>query len=113
MDYPKWTAVEEKLQTVLPNAGTVTLDTEDEHGRSYSLQMRADNGKYLITLGVETEDDWVVRTYHNPTIQSSNKKVEIIGDLWKEQMICLDKEIVMAVFKEFFETGDVSKMYLS
>jgi hypothetical protein len=113
IDCPEWETVEGKLQTVLPIAGTVTLDAEDKHEKSRSLQLRAENGKYLITLGMETEDDWVVHTYHNPAAQSPNERVEILGDFWAEQMICIDKEIVMAIFKQFFDTGDVSTTYLS
>jgi hypothetical protein len=113
IDCPEWETVEGKLQTILPIAGNVTLNAEDKHEKNRSLQLRTENGKYLITLGMETEDDLVVHTYHNPAAQSPNERVEILGDLWAEQMICIDKEFVMAVFKQFFDTGDVSTTYLS
>lgn len=103
-----WVMIEEKLHTILPSVGTVTLGTQDEKERSRSLQVQADNGSYIITFGVETENDWVVRTYCSPECQSSNKTVEIIGDFYVAPIIFQDKNIVIAIFKEFFYTGDVS-----
>lgn len=111
MDNPDWATIEEKLQIILQSAGTVTLEAEDENERSRSLQIRAENDMYFMTFGVETEDDWVVRTYKNP--EAEPQRVSILGDVWNAQAICHDKAIVMAIFQEFFNTGDVSKKYLA
>ena len=112
IDNPNWETIEEKLQIVLQSAGSVGLETEDENGRTRSLDVRAENGKYFITLGVETENDWVVRAYKNPDVKPPGEMIYILGDRWNTQGICHDKATVMAVFQEFFNTGDVSKKYL-
>jgi hypothetical protein len=73
-----------------------------ENELSKILREQADNGSYIITFGEEIENDWVVRTYCSPECQSSNKMVSIIGDFWAEPLIFQEKNIVMAIFKEFF-----------
>lgn len=112
-DYPLWEMVEQKLQEILPNAGTVTLDTEDQNKLHRSLQVRAENGNYLMTLGVDTGEDWMVRTFSQPDQQVSNEMIEILGDIWLAKIVCHEKQVVTDIFKEFYETGDVSIKYLS
>lgn len=96
---------------LLENAGTVTLDTEDQHGYSRSLQVRAEGGKFVVMLGIETDADWTVRTYMNSSAQSEN--ITILGDIWSDRIVCNDVSLVMAVFDEFFRAGDVSEDLLS
>ena len=112
-DNPDWTAISEKLHLVLQSIGSVGLENEDENGRTRSLSVQAENAMYFITFGVETDSDWVVRTYKNPDVKSPGEMVDILGDRWNTQVICHDDEIVMAIFEEFFNTGDVSKKYLT
>ncbi len=112
VDNPNLTTIMEKLHASLYSSGTVTLEMEDENERSKSLQVRAENGMYFLSLGIETETDWIVRTYKNPDIKPPGDMLDILGDRWNTQAICRDSEIVMAVFEEFFNTGDVSRRYL-
>ncbi|WP_061537268.1 DUF6911 family protein [Collimonas arenae] len=107
---PSWREVEEKLLLSLKDAGTVTLDIEDQNGHPRSLQVRAEGGMFVITLGVEAKNDWVVRTYQNPIAKSEN--ILILGDVWNARIVCDDKALVVAAFDEFYNTGDVSEKYL-
>ncbi|MGI4850205.1 MAG: DUF6911 family protein [Janthinobacterium lividum] len=112
--YPTWSLVEEKIKTVLLTQGTVDLETEvGESKYRRQLQVQADNGNFLLMLGVETENDWVVRTYDHPEVGLSEETIDILGDVWLRRKICLDKEVVTNIFKEFFTTGDVSEKYLN
>lgn len=111
VDNPNWHATEDKLLQSLRLGGTVTLDAEDESGRPRSLQVRADSGMFVVTFGIETESDWIVRTYHNPIAQS--EKILILGDAFNAGIVCRDASLVVSVFDEFFSTGDVSENLLS
>jgi hypothetical protein len=108
---PDWMTVEEKLDQSLSFGGTVTLDAEDENGCSRSLQVRAEDGRCVITFGMEVEGDWIVRAYKNSTAESED--VFILGDVWNSRMVCNDVPLLLAIFLAFFNTGEVSKELLS
>jgi hypothetical protein len=108
---PEWREIEEKLLLSLTGGGTVTLDAEDENGHPSSLQVRAEGGKFVVMLGQEAQEGWRVRTYKNPA--SKLESISILGDMWNDQLVCRDASLVMAVFSEFFGTGDVSEIPMS
>ncbi|WP_172205310.1 hypothetical protein [Niveibacterium sp. COAC-50] len=109
---PAWTDVLPYLEEVRNGGGVVTLDTIEDARTTYrSLQVRSEAGNYLLTLGEETDDDWEVRTYHNPN--SKESRVELLGDYWDAKMIFRNFEVVVAAFKEFYELGNVSVALLS
>lgn len=110
--FPEWDAVLEKLNIVLQSGGSVSLDAEDETDKSRSLQVRAENSRFLLTMGVETENGWVVRGFNNPKAEALDESVSLLGDCWSAARICHDQEIVKAVFLEFFGAGEVSTRYL-
>jgi hypothetical protein len=70
------------------------------------LQVRAESGHYLLTLGEETDDDYKVRFYWDPSL--TNDKLLILGDYWSERQLIKDYDLVIKIFKEFFDTGNVS-----
>ena len=70
------------------------------------LQVRAENGNYMLTLGEETDDDYMVRFYWDQSLPNDN--LLILGDYWPERQLTKDFELVVRVFKEFFDTGNVS-----
>jgi hypothetical protein len=113
IDSPDWTVIRQKLSLVLKSIGSVGLENEDESGRTRSLTVQAENAMYFITFGIETENDWVVRTYKNSDVKPPGEMVNILGDRWNTQVICNDDALVMTVFNEFFNTGDVSTKYLT
>ena len=103
------------LKKTLNKSGSVSLAVIDgpEIGPQL-LQVETQGGKSLLTLGVDDGDDYVVRNYVQTekelnAIAVEPEKIKIFGNYWSKHLICIDKEIVTAVFTEFFETGDVSK----
>jgi len=70
------------------------------------LQVRAENGNYMLTLSEETDDDYRVRFYWDQSLPDD--KSLILGDYWSERQLIKDFELVVMVFKEFFDTGNVS-----
>lgn len=113
IDNPDWLMVKGKLDSVLGNAGTVGLEIEDDNEKIRSLSVRAENGAYLLTIGVETSEDWIVRTYRNPNVEAPGQLIEILGDRWNSQFICNESQVVIGVFDEFFNTGHVAKEVFS
>lgn len=111
MTSPQWQDIEDKLALVLINGGTVTLDVEHEDGCQSSLQVRAEGGNFVVMLGKETNDGWKVRAYENLTAR--NTEISILGDVWNGRIVCQNIDFVIAAYREFFETGDVSQCILS
>jgi hypothetical protein len=103
-----WPAVDEALEIVKNESGSVELSIVDppEIGPE-SVQVFAETGNFLLTLFELTEDDSHVRSFTNPDIES--RQVEIGGNLWDSRMITKDFAIVRRAFREFFDTGDVSR----
>lgn len=110
---PAWELVTERLESVLQTSGSVTLDAEDDNERSRSLQVQVERGSFLLTLGVETETDWIVRVFENPHVSPPGEMIALGGGFWNSTKICNDSAIVRSAFQQFFESGDVSKQYLS
>jgi len=103
---PNWSDVNEKLNIMESGRGVVTLDGDEENGFEKSLQVRFEDGKYLLTFGYETEGDWLVRMYQNG--ESRSDEITLLGDVWRSNCICRDPAIVRQAFNEFFNTGTVS-----
>ena len=103
------------LKKTLNKSGSVSLAVIDgpEVGPQL-LQVETQGGKSLLTLGEDDGDDYIVRSYVQTEKElvacaSEPEKIKILGNYWDKHLICMDKEIVQAVFEAFFETGDVSK----
>lgn len=105
---PSWSEIEEQLSCLFATEGFVRLTLEDEQGMQKSLQAHGSQHAFLLTLGDDTSDE--VRSYHN--LNGSNERVEIGGSYWTEWEICGDPNIAHQAFKDFFETGCVSKEIL-
>ncbi|RLM10082.1 hypothetical protein BIY27_14985 [Gibbsiella quercinecans] len=104
---PTWEEVKEYLSKLKDKAGTLTLNNLDGGNIGPDmLQVRAENGNYMLTLGEETDDDYKVRFYWDPSLP--NEKLLLLGDYWSERQLIKDFDIVVRVFKEFFDTGNVS-----
>ncbi len=104
---PGWCDIEAKLLTNLEGQGVIGVEGETEGGLGRSIQVRFEDGKYLLTFGYETEDDWIVRVYQNG--ESRSDEITILGDVWRSNCICRDPEIIRQAFAQFFDTGSVSK----
>lgn len=106
-DHPSWEMVLEKLESVRAATwGGVGCEYVGDDGPS--LSVRAERGEYIVTLleFQNGEDD--VRTFLDLSLPRGTK-VSHGGDLWDARMICRDFDFVVEVFKEFFDTGTVSK----
>lgn len=92
--------------------GTLTLDILNSSDDSAEmLQIRTENGYYLITLGEIFEDEYQVRTYWDSSKPDTG--ILILGDYWPESQLTKDSEFIIKILKEFFDTGNVSKELLS
>ena len=92
--------------------GTLTLDILNSSDDSAELlQIRTENGYYLITLGEIVEDEYQVRTYWDSS--NPDTGIMILGDYWPESQLTKDSEFIVKILKEFFDTGNVSKEFLS
>ncbi|MFZ6759281.1 DUF6911 family protein [Undibacterium sp. Ji50W] len=112
IDCPDWVTIKDKLQNLLNSSGVVKLEAEDEWDRSKCLDVNIEKNMYFLTLGEETEDNWIVKTYKNPDVEPPGEMVEILGNRWNNQSICFDAKLVLMIFEEFFNTGSVSNKYL-
>ncbi|WP_262815342.1 DUF6911 family protein [Enterobacter cloacae] len=92
--------------------GTLTLDILNSSDDSAEmLQIRTENGYYLITLGEIVKDEYQVRTYWDSSKPDTG--ILILGDYWPESQLTKDSEFIVKILKEFFDTGNVSKELLS
>lgn len=106
-----WNDILNQLEQLQGREGTLTLDMlmSSESGAEM-LQVRTENGYYLMTLGEIFEDEYQVRTYWDPS--GNDDEVMILGDCWPIRQITENFDIVVKVFEEFTCTGNVSKKYL-
>ncbi|BFM08577.1 DUF6911 family protein [Halioxenophilus aromaticivorans] len=97
----------EKVELILDGSGSVTLDVIDggEIGPE-SLQVETEGGKSVISLGENTSDDYVIRTFTSRLAHDG--KVSILGNEWDTKLVCEDSDLVKALVKEFLSTGNVS-----
>ncbi|MDW6092466.1 hypothetical protein SBX64_07905 [Vibrio rhizosphaerae] len=102
----------ETVEFILDKSGSVTLDVidGDEIGPE-SLQVQTEGGKSVISLGENTSDDYVVRTFTNRL--ANDEKISILGSEWDSKLVCEDSTVVTAIIREFISTGNVSRDLLS
>lgn len=109
---PNWDMVLNQFKQIQGKKGTLTLDILNNGDDSAEmLQVRTENGYYLITLGEIVEDEYQVRTYWDSSKPDTG--VLILGDYWPESQLTEDCEFVVKILKEFFDTGNVSKELLN
>lgn len=105
-------SVLETVELILDKSGSVTLDVidGDETGPE-SLQVETEDGKSVISLGENANNDYIVRTFTNKLANDGN--ISILGNEWDSKLVCNDSALVKAIIKEFLSTGNVSKDVLS
>jgi hypothetical protein len=112
---PSWQDIQQRLAQAWQRSGTVTLCIQDapEIGPEM-LEVFCDRNGCVIMLGemVLDEDgsDWNVRSFFNAN--AAPGMIDVLGNSWDARTICHDFAIVLAAFREFFETGDVSREML-
>ncbi|ALB41515.1 hypothetical protein AA650_14510 [Anabaena sp. WA102] len=102
----------EILTEITEKSGTVTLYliNGSELGPQ-SLQVQTEKGYFVLSLGENDEEDYIVRTYTN--LSSDLQQVIILGNLWDSKLVCTEFDVVIKIFQEFFEVGDVSRDLLN
>jgi|GEM_PF-1507668 len=113
IDFPSWSMVTEKLNRILVETGSVSLGWTNENHEAKSLQVRAENGQYLVMFGFHFEGDWIVKTCKNKNIAPPGEMIEFCGDMWNSQIVISDSSLIFLVFEELFLTGNVSDKYVS
>ncbi|BBV89633.1 MAG: hypothetical protein E6661_23310 [Enterobacter sp.] len=106
--YPSWSDVLDFLNILKKSSGSVNIriinapDIGPER-----LSVEAENGFYLVTLLEYDESGGDVRSIWDKT-SSSGGHVIIRGNYWPERQLTKDFDLVVKIFKEFFNTGNVS-----
>ncbi len=72
----------------------------------YELAIRADPGKYLITLSNDEDD--VIAQYWNKSAPQG-EMIELGGDYWGATGICTDVDQVVEIALRFCETGRLTR----
>lgn len=104
---PSWSDIEFHLGEVCKVSGSVTLEAVNLNGfELLSLQVFADHGMFAMTLGEDNGKDYIVRSYLGG--EGSGRVVDILGDAVDAASVCTNFEIVIDVFRGFFEKGSVS-----
>lgn len=102
-----WDDILTQLEQLQGREGSLTLDMLTSVGNGPEmLQVRTESGYYLMTLGEIFEDEYRVRTYWDPSKPDAG--MMILGDYWPERQLTKDFDLVVRIFKELFDTGDVS-----
>ncbi|WP_407321972.1 DUF6911 family protein [Dickeya ananatis] len=105
---PLWSDVFDFLNFLKANSGSVNIriinapDVGPER-----LSVEAENGFYLVTLLEYDESGGDVRSMWDNTL-SSVDNINILGNDWPESQLTKDFSLVVNIFKEFFDTGNVS-----
>jgi hypothetical protein len=133
--FPAWEHIEFHLNEIRQTSGTASLnilkqinETEQSAARSKllilnpnykisgeelwyetvrELELMVDDGKFILNFLEEKGDNTNVTSYKNPNGYSGY--IDILGNYWDGRMICKDFDIAIKYFKEFFETGDITK----
>lgn len=108
----RWEEIMLHLNKLEVISGTVRVQLMDEPDIGpLSVGLIAENKNYLVTLLEATEDDTDVRTFNNLTV--TPQMIDVLGDFWDARSITNEFGLVIMMFKEFFETGDVSRQWLN
>jgi hypothetical protein len=123
---PTWEFIESNLNEIRQDGGTARLyiqkltsmmpegklsprapDGKQWYEIIKSLELMFDEGKFILNFSEDKGDDIDIISYWNPGADPA--LVAILGDSWDGRMICADFNIAVKFFKEFFETGDITK----
>lgn len=102
---PLWPDVLDFLNILKNSSGSVNIriinapDVGPER-----LSVEAENGFYLVTLLEYDESGSDVRSIWDQT-SSSGENVMILGNYWPKRQLTKDFDLVVRIFKEFFDTG--------
>ena len=102
-----WDNIFEKLKSIKNKSGSLGISVLDGPDVGVqNLDMRADGNLYLVTLGEDDGNDYIVRSYFDPI--RIEEMIDILGDKYDARSLISDFDLIIRIFKEFFCTGDVS-----
>lgn len=110
---PLWSDVIDFLNVLKNSSGSVNIriinapDVGPER-----LSVEAENGFYLVTLLEYDKTGGDVRSIWDKAC-SSGESVMVLGNYWPERQLTKDFDLVVRIFKEFFDTGNVSTELLN
>lgn len=110
---PSWSDVLIFLKFLKKSSGSVNIrfiNAQDIGPERLSVE--AENGFYLVTLLEYDESGGDVRSIWDKT-SSSGEHVIIRGNYWPKRQLTKDFDLVVKIFKEFFNTGNVSTELLN
>ncbi|WP_249040113.1 DUF6911 family protein [Enterobacter roggenkampii] len=104
-----WEDIVNLLAKVHLFSGCVTVDRLDCEGYLISeVQVRMEKGFYLVTFLNEDDEIMSITDLTQP-----DEKVLIFGDYWPASQLKKNYDLVVRIFREFFDTGNVSKELLN
>lgn len=111
---PDWEQISNCLNKLKSESGSIQISVvEAPDIGPESLSVRADSGHYLVTmLDNINEDEEEVRSLFFQE-KKGLPQIAILGDYWDPQIVTDDLDLVIRIFKEFYETGNVSQAILS
>jgi hypothetical protein len=110
---PPWEVIEEKINSTYLLDGSVSLSFyPTPKVGPVELSARCERGFFFVTLLEHFADKFPeIRTYFDP--KKSTNQVQVGIDTYSERELIRDPKIVIAIFQEFFDTGNVSTDLLS
>lgn len=104
-----WDDIANLLDDLRLSNGSVTVDRlDDENYLITGIQVRMEKDFYLVTF--MNEDDEVMSIID---LTQPDEKILILGDYWPAGQLTKDFDLVVRIFREFFDTGNVSKNLLN
>jgi hypothetical protein len=98
---------EQTGKLLILNPNYKTSKEQEWYEISKELELMVDDGKFILNFAEDDDKGTNVISYRNPNGYSGY--IDILGDYWDGRMICKDFDITIKYFKEFFETGDITK----
>ncbi|RWR02205.1 hypothetical protein ED28_09405 [[Pantoea] beijingensis] len=112
-EFPLWSDVLNFLNALRNSSGSVNIRiTNAPDVGPERLSVEAENGFYLVTLLEYDESGSDVRSIWDNTL-SSEDNIIILGNYWPARQLTKDFDLVVRIFKEFFDTGNVSTELLN
>src|SRR5437868_3957359 len=100
---PEWADIRARLHEISLRSGIVEVESKSASGQLRSLQVRADNGAYVLTLGEESAEGWLFRILRQASADAGT--LDILGDAWNAGLSGHDLDAVVGIFEPFVLTG--------
>lgn len=112
-DKPRWLDIEEWFEHVFQKEGSIVIELQNPTpGRVSKLALRGGHKFLLIATIYGETGDRVIR-WRDPEGTPERGTIDIAGDEWDARSVLSDPSIAIRVFREVFETGELSQYALS